>query len=310
MSLSTHFIVLLLLPFSCLSLLVECDITKELDPEDPFSYCPARYAAKQLQPGDYCLLRPERVHPTQVFVGKVEMECAKAQMEYLTSHELRTLLMDNYVPTVIGPNGEFFITDHHHFAVALFEAFLDYDRPVLHRVLYACIQTDYSNYNLTSFWRQMMNQRYVFLEDEHGNNITTADLPETLKLMADNPYRTFASWLRKSNAYIKCGGKKTKHLMQCKNVTAPFFIECYWADFMRKIYPLNNYPVWPDMISPESDFIYRAALQLQVEAFLSVYEEAIKVSLTNQAANLPGFNIERDKMPPAAVKIDNHGCPA
>jgi len=156
----------------------------------------------------------------------------------------------------------------------------------------------------------MQLQRFVFLEDEYGNNITWQQLPESLKLIADNPYRTLASWLRKSNAYIKCGSKKTAKLDQCKGTPAPFFIECYWGDFLRKQFPLTNYPAWPDVIPPLDDFIYRASLQLQVEALLSVFDDAVKIALTPQASVLPGFNIERDKMPPAVVPIDSHGCPS
>jgi hypothetical protein len=287
---------------------VTCDI-KELDTEDPLNYCSERYAMRQLKTGDYCLIRPERVRPTQVFVGKVEMECTKSVIESQSSDNLKALLMGEFIPTVIGPNAEFYITDHHHFAVALFQAFLDFKRPVLHRVLYACIQADYSSYNITSFWHQMMNQKFVFLEDELGNNITYADLPVTLKLMADNPFRTFASWLRASNAFIKCGTKKTSHLEQCKNVSAPFFIECYWADFIRKSYPLTNYPAWPDVIPPLEEFIYRASLQLQVDAMLTIYDDAINLALSNAAVNLPGYNVQRDKMPPTKITVDNHGCP-
>jgi hypothetical protein len=263
---------------------------------------------KQIKPGDYCLIRPERVRPTQVFVGKVEMECTKSEIQTKSGDDLKALVMDNFVPAVIGPGAEFYITDHHHFAVAMFQAFLDFKRPALHRVLYACIQADYSSYNASTFWRQMMNQKFVFLEDEYGNNITAESLPITLKLMADNPYRTFASWLRQSNAFIKCGGKKTSHLEQCKNQPAPFFIECYWGDFIRKTYPLTNYPAWPDVIPPLDDFIYRASLQLQAEALYSIYNDSLHLALSNAASGLPGYNVQRDKMPIVKIALDGHGC--
>jgi len=210
---------------------------------------------------------------------------------------------------LLAQKKEFYITDHHHFAVALFQAFLNFERPVLHRVLYACIQADYSDLNKTSFWHKMINQKFVFLEDERGNNITTADIPVTLKLMADNPFRTLASWLRKSYAFIKCGSKKTKHLSQCDKIQTPFFIECVWADFIRRKYPLTDFPAWPDVIPPLDDFIYRASLQLQVDALLTVLDGAIELALSPSANFLPGYNVERDKVPPTKVIIDNHGCP-
>jgi len=296
----------LLFPLYTLSR-IYCDIQTPLDSTVSLNYCYDRYRSTGLKKGDYCLIRPERVRPTQVFVGKVEMECTKSLFESYTSDQLRVNLMENNVPTVIGPKAEFYITDHHHFAVALFQAFLDFQRPVIHRVLYACIQEDYSQYNKSSFWKIMKERQFVFLEDERGNSITTDDLPVTLKLMADNPFRTLASWLRKGFVYIKCGSKKTKHALQCKNSTAPFFLECIWADYIRKFIPLTYYPSWPD--SPLDDFIYRASLQLQVEALVGVMNSSMSLALSTDAINLPGFNFQRDILTPTMVKIDNHGCP-
>jgi hypothetical protein len=301
-------LIFLLYPIHTLSLLVPCDNIKELDPTDILNYCSARYSSHQLKKGDYCLIRPERVRPTQVFVGKVEMECTKALLESYTSDQLRQSLMDEYVPAIIGPKGDIYITDHHHFAVALFQAFLDFQRPVIHRVLYACIQEDFSQLNKTTFWPEMIKRQFVFLEDERGNNITTNDLPVTLKLMADNPFRTLSNWLRKSKAWVKCGTKGTTNLMQCRNTTAPFFIECTWANYIRKYIPLTEYPSWPDLIPPLDDFIYRASLQLQVETLGSILQQAINLTLSSPALGLPGFNIERNILIPKMVKIDNHGC--
>jgi len=202
---------------------IHCKNMVQLDPLDTWSYCSELSAANRLTPGEYCLVRPERVRPTQVFIGKVEMECTKRSIEKKNSSELKTFLIENFVPAVIGPDAEIYIIDHHHFAVALFQSFLDFKRPTIHRVLYACIQADYSNMSQQDFWKTMEHNRFVFLEDERGNTITVEQLPDTLKLMADNPYRTLASWLRKSNAYVKCGTKRTTDLPQCLGQTAPFF---------------------------------------------------------------------------------------
>eukprot|EP01124_Arcella_intermedia_P036076 TRINITY_DN9372_c1_g1_i1.p1 TRINITY_DN9372_c1_g1~~TRINITY_DN9372_c1_g1_i1.p1 ORF type:complete len:335 (+),score=15.29 TRINITY_DN9372_c1_g1_i1:65-1006(+) len=286
-----------------------CEDAVQLDITDMRNYCSEQYLSQTLKPGDYCLIKPERVHPTQVFVGKVEMECTKSYIQSLSSADLKALLVDNMAPTVIGPGPEFYITDHHHFAVALFQAFLDFERPSLHRVLYACIQADYSALNSTLFWRKMEQQRYVFLEDEHGEKITVNQLPDNLKLMADNPYRTFASWLRKGFAYVKCGTKKTAKLPQCKNESAPFFLECLWGDHLRARFPIDHYPSIPDVRPPLKDFIYRASLQLQTEAMMSLLEEAVAFAVSPASQGMPGFNLAQDKVPPHAVPLDRHGCP-
>jgi len=159
------------------------------------------------------------------------------------------------------------------------------------------------------FWNKMQEQKFVFLEDEKGNNITLQQLPENLKLMSDNPYRTLASWLRSSHAFIKCGTKKTNKLQQCKDQVAPFFLECYWADHMREKFPLDRYPVVPDAFPPIEDFIYRAALQLQTEAFMSIFKDAVDYAISTESKFMPGYNLSPDKLPPDPVKLDASGCP-
>jgi len=233
-------------------------------------------------------------------------------METLDSPDLRSFLMENAVPTVIGPGPDganFYITDHHHFATALFQAFLSFKRPTVHRLLYACIQADYSQLDVDHFWIKMEEEKLVFLEDEKGNNISVQQLPDDLKLMADNPYRTLASWLRSSHAFIKCGMKKTNKLPQCKDKVAPFFIECYWADFMREKFPLNDYPIVPDPEPPIRDFIYRAALQLQTEALKSIFKEAVKYAMEPVAKNMPGYNESPNLLAPEPIQLDASGCP-
>eukprot|EP01126_Amoeba_proteus_P009480 TRINITY_DN13591_c0_g1_i7.p1 TRINITY_DN13591_c0_g1~~TRINITY_DN13591_c0_g1_i7.p1 ORF type:complete len:284 (-),score=57.13 TRINITY_DN13591_c0_g1_i7:510-1361(-) len=199
-----------------------CSLSK-LDPEDPSVYCSEMYLAGKLEAGSLCLVRPERIFPTQVYVGKTEMHCVQQELEKLDDGDLGDRLLENNVPTVVGPEGNLYLIDHHHFGLALFEAFLDFKRPMIHKVLYACVQADYSNYSLPVFWRIMENRNYVLLRDERGNNISVSDLPTSLKALRDNPYRSLASWVRHSNGYVKCGSKGTTHLDQCLNAPAPFF---------------------------------------------------------------------------------------
>eukprot|EP01126_Amoeba_proteus_P009478 TRINITY_DN13591_c0_g1_i4.p1 TRINITY_DN13591_c0_g1~~TRINITY_DN13591_c0_g1_i4.p1 ORF type:complete len:171 (-),score=33.40 TRINITY_DN13591_c0_g1_i4:510-1022(-) len=151
------------------------------------------------------------------------MHCVQQELEKLDDGDLGDRLLENNVPTVVGPEGNLYLIDHHHFGLALFEAFLDFKRPMIHKVLYACVQADYSNYSLPVFWRIMENRNYVLLRDERGNNISVSDLPTSLKALRDNPYRSLASWVRHSNGYVKCGSKGTTHLDQCLNAPAPFF---------------------------------------------------------------------------------------
>jgi len=287
-----------------------CDDAVILDEMDITNYCSDRLSLGSLTVGDVCLIKPERVRPTQVFIGKVEMECTKVEMESLDSPGLKKMLVDNLVPTVIGPGPDFYIVDHHHFAVALFQAFLDFKSPQIHRVLYACIQDDFSTLNKTTFWKKMIKHNYVFLEDEYGKKITYSDIPPSLKLMADNPYRTFASWMRRSFAYIKCGTKKTHKMPQCQDSSAPFYIECLWANHFREKFPMDDYPSTPDVKPDLPDFIYRASLQLQTEAMLSHFNEGILYSTSSLSKNMPGYNNVQKLLPVVPIELNNRGCPS
>lgn len=81
---------------------------------------------------------------------------------------------------MVGPAGELYIVDHHHFASGLFNAFLDFKRPTLHDVLYVCVQDDFSNMTKTSFWNTMQKNNYVYLQDPLGKNITVDELPDSM----------------------------------------------------------------------------------------------------------------------------------
>jgi hypothetical protein len=77
---------------------------------------------------------------------------------------------------VMGPGGKLYIVDHHHYAHSLFKASLTYgspallladwitisfNRPLIHRTLYVCVQLDYSYKNVTDFWETMSAQSYA-----------------------------------------------------------------------------------------------------------------------------------------------------
>jgi hypothetical protein len=78
---------------SVISSHIICDV-RELDPNDNGNYYYTHYLNGRLKLGDYThylngrlklgdyyLIRPERIRPTQVFVGTVEMECTKSAIE-------------------------------------------------------------------------------------------------------------------------------------------------------------------------------------------------------------------------------------
>ena len=293
---------LLLLP----SPIITCHL-RVLDHENPDDYC-----HRHLPPGSLCLLRPEWVHPTQSFIGHVEASCTRSLIERQSSADLKQYLMNNVVPLIIGPTTlptttfptstffqstpGYYIVDHHHLAYALYMAHLDFKRPQVHRLLYACVQFNYVNLSASHFWQQMNNQHLVFLENERGQSISIKDLPQNVKMLTDNPYRTFASWLRQSHGYLKTDDSSV------------YFLECQWADYLRVRYPLETYLMLPEQ-QMIHDFIYRAAPQLQIQALQSILQSAVAYAVSNRSVHMPGYNDQQTKYVPKPIKLDSYGCP-
>ncbi|EKX40747.1 hypothetical protein GUITHDRAFT_164608 [Guillardia theta CCMP2712] len=255
----------------------------QLDGSDPLDYCKAQFMmGHPPKIGTVCLARPQDAFPTQAAYGEVDAGCVQREIEALAGEKdgsLRTYLMSNTVPTVIGPSGKLYITDHHHLSRALLQSFLPYDKPYIHRLLYLCINEDLSKYDEQGFWDEMQSRQLVWLYDNEGNNITVHDLPQSVKYLKDDPYRTLAMYVRQSYGFIKCGSKSANSKFpQCEggNVTAKPYIEFKWAKLYRAQFPL------PD--------IYDQSDQAQVIQLQSVLGQAITISLDPRNAGQEGFN--------------------
>ena len=125
--------------------------------------------------------------------------------------------------------GVLYITDHHHLSIALLHAFLPYDVPMVHRLLFMCVNYDMSDQSQEAFWATLRAQNLVWLFDNRGNPIPEEEIPHSVKYLEDDPYRTLALWAREAKAIVKCGTKSAnKNFPQCddgKVVAKPVRIE-------------------------------------------------------------------------------------
>jgi len=284
-----------------------CPTPSVMDALDPHNYCSEKLLRGTLKKGSLCLSRPEYLTPTQLFVGKLEADCTRRKLETMSDVDLKADLMDNVVPVVMGPGGKLYIVDHHHYALSLFLASLTFNRPLIHRTLYVCVQLDYSSKNVSDFWDTMTAQSLTYLYDEFGHPITPSDLPLNIKELHDNPYRSLASWVRKSFGYIKCGTKGTKNVPICqRNDTAPFFLECIWGNFIMKKFTFRNFVEEPTIRPLLENFIFEANRQSQAAALANYLPEIVSYCISTAAANLPGYN--KNYLPAKPVAIDSNGC--
>jgi hypothetical protein len=153
------------------------------------------------------------LRPTQITVGFREVaekrrewrdrseKSAKKAAQFLGSH---------MVPTVLGPGGRHYLTDHHHLALALHE---EKQTKVL-----VTVMVDLSALPKTAFWTYLDNRALCHPYDAAGKRRDFDDIPRSIAGLTDDPYRSLAGELRRVGGFAKD--------------TTPFS-EFLWADFLR-----------------------------------------------------------------------------
>lgn len=252
--------------------------------------CTASY--DELRPGDLCRISADEIYPTQFSVGSRAVACkAEDKIDKKKRKALKEYLLARFLPTVLGPRGRFYITDHHHLSTGVFRA----DIPHKNKVLYACITADQSMVERESaLWQYLGEHQEVWLFDNEGHPITGSDLPLGLEYMADDPYRTVSRWVRDSCGYVKEGNDCLSAYTdeQIARYGAPAkadFMEFLWANFFRD----NGVPSVSSQHTKE-----------ELEAVLS---QALELAKSAKAQDLPGFN-DGSILPPHPVVLDARGC--
>ncbi len=198
--------------------------------------------------GSICQTQVERLHPTQFALGEVAVECKRETIE--TKQKARKL--DKYladperrIPAVVGPHGRLYIVDHHHLSAALYRAKAGDWRGKSQKVQVE-IQGNFAALGLSdqAFWEVMAMENKVWAFDAEGKPVD--DFGARLAAMdmgdlKDNPYRTLSRWTRESCGYLKKGKDQCLPLDTTKiEPSAPYFMEFYWARFLRRQLELDN----------------------------------------------------------------------
>lgn len=152
----------------------------------------------------------EDLRPTQAVVGFREVKRKRNKIEdFKSSHERDQYFKKNSVPVVRGPNGRYYMIDHHHFALAAYEAG--------YKEVYIHVVEDFSELKEKDFWQEMKIREWVYLKD-NGTLINEDDLPKNVKHLKNDPYRALAGVARGQGAFLK---------------TDKPFAEFFWADYYR-----------------------------------------------------------------------------
>lgn len=150
------------------------------------------------------------LRPTQITVGKLEVELKRQHWAKLKRAERKAALDDHWFPAILGPDGQYYIVDHHHFGLALLQEEV--------KSVSVMLLKDLSWLVHGHFWTVMDHHNWVHPYDSTGQRRDFADIPQHLELLQDDPYRSLAGELRKVGGFSK-------------DVTP--FNEFLWADFFR-----------------------------------------------------------------------------
>lgn len=187
------------------------------------------------------------LRPTQMALGMREVEHRVKKMREMQPRELEAYLRheDQRVPVVIGPGGERYIVDHHHHARAAWEVGIE-KLPIE-------VRADLSDLSSAAFWARMRDSGWLYPYDQLGHGPhDPALLPENVKGMADDPYRSLAWKVRREGGYDK---------------TSVPYAEFRWANFFRE--RLRTFPTRDD--------------------FDAAVTEALRLASTPAARDLPGY---------------------
>ena len=120
------------------------------------------------------------IRPTQMAVGMRAVEAKRRKIERLSgsTRKLRRFLEKRRIPAVIGPGENYYIIDHHHLSLALWQSEID---EVFVRVI-----GDFSDMPKPAFLHAMAAFGWLHACDARGRNVCPTRLPASLdQLRAD-----------------------------------------------------------------------------------------------------------------------------
>lgn len=192
-----------------------------------------------------CLL--EDLHPMQFRVGLEEVLVRKTLL-YKKVDKIAEYTKNKPITVILGPafeKGKFlYIVDGHHGARMLLDLGV--------KKAYCKVIGNYSQLNQENFWKTVSNPslHFTWLTDE-GISRMPNDLPNSLRDLLDDPYRTLAGLVERK------GDFKSSY----------YFSEFIWVDYFR-----NHIPAWQLEKFPEKTI-----------------EKASQLAHSQKAALLPGF---------------------
>lgn len=158
------------------------------------------------------------LRPTQMAVGMRAVEAKRRKIDRLadSARKLRRYLEERPVPAVLGPGENYYIIDHHHLSLALWQSEVE--------EVFVRVVDDLSDMPKRTFLRAMASLGWLHAYDARGREICPTRLPASLDRLRADRYRDLAWSVRQA------GGFKKTHVP---------FSEFAWANFFRERIPAN-----------------------------------------------------------------------
>lgn len=152
------------------------------------------------------------LRPTQMTVGMREVkEKRKRWRAHTSKRKQAELLGKHMIPVVLGPDGRYYVVDHHHLARALHDEGV---KDVLVSVI-----ADLGVVDKAAFWGVLDHLRWAYPYDAKGERRPFKEIPTSIADLKDDPYRSVAGEVRRAGGFAKD--------------TTPFS-EFLWADLFRR----------------------------------------------------------------------------
>ena len=175
-----------------------------------------------------------QIRPTQMAVGMRAVEAKRRKIQRLSdsTRKLRRFLEKRRIPAVLGPDEDYYIIDHHHLSLALWQSDID--------EVFVRVVGDLSDMPKRAFLNAMASFGWLHAYDAQGRNICPTRLPSSLDQLRADRYRDLAWSVRKAGGFTK--------------THAPFS-EFAWANFFRARIPAA-------VLSRNFDLAHERALRL------------------------------------------------
>ena len=137
----------------------------------------------------------KQLRPTQMTVGFKEVQRKHDKWARKSEKKRADFISEMIFPTVIGPDGQLYILDHHHEAVALLQ-----ERS---QEVQSGLVKDLSTLTQEAFWVFLDHYSWSHCYDVNGRRQPAKQMPKRFEDLADDPYRSLASDVQKRGGFAK-----------------------------------------------------------------------------------------------------------